>query len=336
LTDGTSLICFEKSQNNHKEEAMARPLRIEYPGAFYHVTSRGNEQKDVFKSQKDREKFLEYLESATKRYGAAVHAYCLMGNHYHLLLETPSGNLSQIMRHINGAYTTYFNVKRKRAGHLFQGRYKAILVEADEYATELSRYIHLNPVRVEIVARPEGYQWSSYRSYIGQNKAPDWLKTEFILGYFGKKVPDANNNYRKFVEDLLDSEYDSPLKATVASTVLGSEEFVREISERHLGEKRAERSVPAVKELATRPSMDEIIQKIKAVLGEKDELTRNISIYFCQRYSGAKLKEIGERFGISDAAVSQASRRLELKAEKDLELKKMIGRLDALLGYVRS
>jgi REP element-mobilizing transposase RayT len=129
-----------------KEEAMARPLRIEYPGAFYHVTSRGNEQQDVFKSQKDRERFLAYIESAVVRYGAIVHTWCLMSNHYHLLLETPSGNLSQIMRHINGAYTTYFNVKQKRAGHLFQGRYKAILVEAGAYALELSRSMHLNPV----------------------------------------------------------------------------------------------------------------------------------------------------------------------------------------------
>jgi len=126
---------------------MARPLRIAYPGAFYHVTSRGNEQKDVFKSQRDREKFLDYLATATERYGAVIHVYCLMSNHYHLLLETPAGNLSQIMRHINGAYTTYFNIKRKRSGHLFQGRFKAILVEADEYATELSRFIHLNPIR---------------------------------------------------------------------------------------------------------------------------------------------------------------------------------------------
>lgn len=137
---------------------MARPLRIEYPGAFYHVTSRGNEQKDVFKSQKDREKFLSYVESAVVRYGAVVHTWCLMSNHYHLLLETPSGNLSQIMRHINGAYTTYFNVKRKRAGHLFQGRYKAILVEAGAYALEFSRYMHLNPVRAGMVAKPEQYQ----------------------------------------------------------------------------------------------------------------------------------------------------------------------------------
>ena len=125
---------------------MARPLRITFPGAFYHITSRGNEQKVVFKSKRDREKFLEYLESATRRYAALIHAYCMMDNHYHLMLETPSGNLPEIMRHINGAYTTYFNIKRKRSGHLFQGRYKAILVEIDEYAKELSRYIHLNPV----------------------------------------------------------------------------------------------------------------------------------------------------------------------------------------------
>jgi hypothetical protein len=259
-----------------------------------------------------------------------------MSNHYHLLLETPEENLSQIMRHINGAYTTYFNVKRKRAGHLFQGRYKAILVEADQYATELSRYIHLNPVRAGMAVKPEEYKWSSYRSYISRDKAIEWLKTEFILGYFGGKVPDANNKYRQFVEDLLDSEYDSPLKATVASTILGSEGFVREISDRYLGEKKADRSVPAVKGLATRPSMDDIINKIKTLLGESDELTRSVSLYFCQKHSGAKLKEIGERFGISDAAVSQASRRLVLKTGKDQELKKMIGRVEALLGGVMS
>ena len=121
---------------------MARPLRIEYAGAFYHITSRGNERKDIFKNERDFERFLTYLETAVQRYKAVIHVYCLMSNHYHLLLETPMGNLSQIIRHINGAYTTYYNTKWQRAGHLFQGRYKAILVEADEYAGELSRYIH--------------------------------------------------------------------------------------------------------------------------------------------------------------------------------------------------
>jgi len=157
---------------------MTRPLRIEYPGAFYHITSRGNERKDIFKSLRDMEKFLSYLESATKRYGAVIHAYCLMDTHYHLFIETPLGNLSKIIHHINGAYTNYYNKKRERTGHLFQGRYKAILVEADEYAKELSRYIHLNPVRAGMVDNPEEYIWSSYRYYISNEKTPEWLKRD--------------------------------------------------------------------------------------------------------------------------------------------------------------
>jgi REP element-mobilizing transposase RayT len=315
---------------------MARPLRIEYPGAFYHVTSRGNERREIFKSQKDREKFLLYLESAGVRYGAVIHAYCLMSNHYHLLLETPAGNLSQIMRHVNGAYTTYFNVKRKRAGHLFQGRYKAILVEADEYAAELSRYIHLNPVRAEMVARPEEHPWSSYRCYIGQSRAPEWLKTDFILGFFGGDNAKAHKGYRAFTEDLLAREYDSPLEGAVASTVLGSPEFVADVSERNLGDHRDGRNHPALKQLTQRPSMNEIVAKVATVELRDEKLLRNLSIYCCRKYSGAKLKEIGERFGISDAAISQASRRLVMKAEKDHELKRLVERLEAKLGSVRS
>ena len=199
---------------------MGRPLRIAFAGAHYHVTSRGNERRDVFKSQKDREQFLSYLESAVNRYGAVIHAYCLMSNHYHLLLETPAGNLSQITHHINGAYTNYFNVKRKRFGHLFQGRYKAILIEADAYAQELSRYIHLNPVRADIVSRPEAYQWSSYLDYIGERKSPEWLQTAFILEFFDKGK-DACTKYQGFAEDLIEREYTSPLDGATAATILG-------------------------------------------------------------------------------------------------------------------
>ena len=314
---------------------MARPLRIEYAGALYHVTSRGNERKNVFTSQRDREKFLSYVESAVVRYGAVVHTWCLMSNHYHLLLETPSGNLSKIMRHINGAYTTYFNVKRQRAGHLFQGRYKAILVEADAYALELSRYMHLNPVRAGMVAKPEHYQWSSYRSYIGDSMTPEWLKTDFILGSVGRNASITKNTYRRFVEDLLDKEYDSPLKDTVASTVLGGEEFIRAVSERHVGQTRAARNLPAVKALARRPSMDAIIMTIKAELGDRAKWLRAVSLYGCQKYSGATLKDIGTRFGISDAAVSQASRRVAVQAETDPYLKKMLDRVETCFRNVR-
>jgi REP element-mobilizing transposase RayT len=230
----------------------------------------------VFKSQRDREKFLSYLESAVMRYGAVIHAYCLLSNHYHLLMETPSGNLSQIMQHINGAYTNYFNTKRKRSGHLFQGRFKAILIEADEYATELSRYIHLNPVRAGMAKRPEEYPWSSYRDYVGERIAPEWLKTGFVLGYFGKKRSAAGEKYRKFVEDLHDKEYDSPLNAVVAATMLGCAEFIQDMTERHIDGKQMDRDLPALRTLTNRPSMDMIDQVVKSLVGANDR---------CQTYT---------------------------------------------------
>jgi putative transposase len=153
---------------------MARPLRIQFPGAFYHVTSRGNERKAIFRNDRDRQKFLSYLESAHESYGARVHVYCLMENHYHLLLETPRGNLSQILHHVNGAYTTYYNVKRRRSGHLFQGRYRALLVEKESYCQELSRYIHLNPVRAALVEEPEDLGRTAWgvRELIWSGKLP--------------------------------------------------------------------------------------------------------------------------------------------------------------------
>ncbi|MFH1896925.1 MAG: transposase [Candidatus Desantisbacteria bacterium] len=310
---------------------MGRPLRIEYAGAHYHVMSRGNEQKDVFRSQGDREQFLSYLESAVSRYGAVIHVYCLMSNHYHLLVETPSGNLSQIMKHINGAYTNYFNVKRKRAGHLFQGRYKAILIEANEYAQELSRYIHLNPVRAMIVSMPEEYQWSSYRDYIGQRKAPNWLKTEFISGYFDKRVSDAQRKYRTFVENLIEQKYESPLKATIASTILGSDEFVKEITESYVDGKQLDRDLSAIRTLSSRPSIDKIMEAVNNVLGQ-NRLSRKAVIYFSHKFSGAKLKEIGERFNMGESAVSQASRRFAQHVEKDGNLKKVVKELEGMLN----
>lgn len=303
---------------------MGRPLRIEYPGAFYHVTSRGNEQKDVFKSQKDREKFLSYLESATERYSAVVHVYCLMSNHYHLLLETPAGNLSQIMRHINGAYTNYFNTKRKRAGHLFQGRYKAILVEKDTYALELSRYIHRNPVGAGMVKQPEEYRWSSYRCYIGQTGQPDWLRTAEQLGRFDGGEREKRERYKMFVEDVLGDNEESPLAGVIGSAILGSHEFVTEIEEKHLKEKQAQLDIPDLKRITCRWTVDEIMETVKGVFGERSSLTKKLCLYLCHRYSSARLKEIGVRFGIGAAGVSQESRRFSIRMEKDGELRKIV------------
>ena len=314
---------------------MARALRITYCGAFYHVTSRGNERKAVFKSKGDREKFLEYLESASRRYDALIHAYCMMDNHYHLLLETPSGNLPQIMRHINGAYTTYFNVKRDRSGHLFQGRYKAILVDIDEYAKALSGYIHLNPVRAKIVETPEEYEWSSYKFYIGKQKAAEWLYRDFILGYFGKRVSTAQKAYQKFVNAIAYQEYDSPLEEVVGSTLLGSADFIAFIKENFLSAKKPDKDLPALKELVKKPSIQDIFEEVESVF-TKDKLTaRNVKMYLCQRYTDKKLMEIGLHFGIGESGVSQACRRVAQKIEKDKQLKKKIVRLEKQINSSR-
>ncbi len=303
---------------------MARPLRIEYPGAFYHITSRGNEQKHIFKDRQDRERFLTYLESSVQRYGAVIHVYCLMSNHYHLLIETPSGNLSQIMHHINGGYTTYFNRRHGRYGHLFQGRYKAIVVEADEYAGELSRYIHLNPVRAAVVERPEEYEWSSYRYYIGKRKEPDWLKVDFILGYFGRDKSSARRRYKGFVKAVLGEGYESPLKEVVASTILGGEDFIKEIKGKYLKDKGTDRNLPALTELREEPGIEEIFQRANEVFGGDTGIARKTAIFLSHRYTKLSLKEIGRYFRIGESAVSQASRRFKEAIDNDRALRKKI------------
>ena len=302
---------------------MSRPLRIEFPGAFYHVTSRGNERKDIFKSGPDREKFLSYLASAAERYGAVFHAYCLMSNHYHLMIETPEGNLSRIMKHINNSYTNYFNIKRKRSGHLLQGRYKTILVEADTYAAELSRYIHLNPVRASMAGSPEEYQWSSYRCYT-EGKSPSWLSTGFILGYFGRGELKRRKNYRSYVLEMAGKEFPSPLAGAIASTILGSESFVREIQEKYLEGKLSDRDIPALRELSERPDIEIIKRGAEEAFQQGSRLARSAGIYLCHRFSGAKLKEIGDLYGISESGVTQAGRRFEEAMKKDVSLSRKI------------
>jgi REP element-mobilizing transposase RayT len=303
---------------------MARPLRIEYSGAFYHITARGNESKPVYKNKQDRERFLSYLESATDRYGAVVHVYCLMDNHYHLFLETPRGNISQIMHHVNGAYTTYFNTKRERSGHLFQGRYKAILVDVDEYAEELSRYIHLNPVRAGIVSDPVDYKWSSFQYYVGGKKVPGWLSREFILGYFAKNVKIAEKRYHDFVCSLINKEYKSPFTELSHSIFLGGEGFVAEIKSKYLGDKEADRDLPILKALSKKADFNDIEKIVDSFFKSDEKLARQVKLHICHRFSGKKLRDIGKRFGISESGVTQASRRIKIKAEKEKSVKQKI------------
>ncbi len=296
------------------------------------MTSRGNERKNVFKSKRDREKFFEYLESATQRYNAVIHAFCLMDNHYHLLIETPSGNLPQIMQHINGAYTTYFNVKRARSGHLFQGRYKAILVEVDEYTKELSRYIHLNPVRAKMVNTPEEYEWTSYQFYIGVQKPPKWLYRDFILGYFGGKVSISQKGYCNFVNAMVYEKYDNPLDEVVSSTLLGSPGFITFIKDKFLSDKKPDKDMPALKELVEKASMYDIFDEGESVFGQEPALGRNVKMFPSQRYTGENLKDIGTHFGIGESGVSQASRRVNDKIRSDKKLRRKIRKIEKKLN----
>ena len=174
--------------------SMTRPLRIEYTGAHYHVTSRGNERKAIFRDDTDREKFLELSGRAVEQSGIRVHAYVLMSNHYHLLIETPRGGLNRALRYLNGVYTQVFNRRHKRVGHLFQGRYKAILVEKDAYLLELSRYIHLNPWRVNRGTDPIKYRWSSLGPYLGIRVGPSWLTVREVMKQFGAKPREATGS----------------------------------------------------------------------------------------------------------------------------------------------
>lgn len=312
---------------------MGRPLRIQYPGAWYHVTSRGNEKRSIFKNNKDREKFLSYLNTAYERYGAVIHVYCLMTNHYHLLLETPRSNLSQILHHINGAYTNYFNAKWHRSGHLFQGRYMAIVIEKDSYCEELSRYIHLNPVRAGIVDEPLNYPWTSYPYYIGIKNKPSWLKTDNVLGYFDKNLIVAQKLYRRFVEQVLGKEMDSPLKDVFASTFLGSREFIEYSKEKWIGFKNADiRNIPTLRALQEVPSLEKIENIVQKTVGREDRLCKKFGLFVSRQHSGYSLKQIGAYYGMKESAVSQSNRRLGDILEEDKDMKKMLAKIVKMLN----
>jgi len=180
---------------------MARPLRIEYEGALCHVTSRGNAGAEIYDDDVDREYCVSLLDRIRKKHQPIFHAYIVMPNHYHFMIETPLANLSEILHNVNSTYTTYFNRRHKRIGHLFQGRYKAIVVEKDSYLLELSRYIHLNCIRAGLMEELEEYSWSSYPAYIGKVSKPPWLEVDWCLSHFGGSRKGAVEEFITFVHD---------------------------------------------------------------------------------------------------------------------------------------
>ena len=233
---------------------MARPLRLEFTGAVYHLTGRGNARQKIFFNDADREMFVETLARVIERYGWIWHAYCLMANHYHLLVETPKANLSLGMRQLNGIYTQSFNRRHKRVGHLFQGRFKAILVEKDAYLLELCRYIVLNPVRVKGDIKMDGWKWSSYRATAGLASAPSFLSIDWVLGQFGKNRRAAQKRYREFVREGIGSRPWDELKGQI---YLGSDDFI----EKHAAQDQELKEIPRAQRKAVKPTLDKLFAK---------------------------------------------------------------------------
>ncbi len=317
---------------------MARPLRIEFSGAFYHVMNRGITGINIFRSERDREKFLEYVGKAVGRYDIKVHTYCLMNTHYHLLIETPHPNLGQAIQWINAAYSMYFNKKRKRAGHLFQGRYKAVLVNADEYLQQLSRYIHLNPVRAKIVGHCKDYPWSSYPVFGGYVEPPEWLEIDWLLSLFGKDGGRAKRRYRDFIESAQKEEIVNPFDDIIGGFVLGRADFVAWVQKTFLDKNLNDKEVPQLKKLKSRPRPDDLVQAVadefgcgrEAILqkGKKRNFARDVAIYLCREMTGETGAALGGYFGgISGAGIAIRHSQIAKQIETDRMLKERVDQI---------
>ncbi|MBI3755959.1 MAG: transposase [Deltaproteobacteria bacterium] len=237
---------------------MARPLRIQYSGAVYHITSRGNEKKPIFKDDKDRSIFLNILKDVNKRHNWLCHAYCLMDNHYHLIIETLDGTLSRGMRQLNGVYTQTLNKRHRRVGHIFQGRYKAILIDKENYLLEAYRYVVLNPVRAKMVEAPEEWKWSSYRGTAGIETPHLSVTTDWILGQFGTKKGLAEKRYMQFIREGVEKE--SIWTRLKGQILLGETTFVERFGGYLKGQKEVE-EIPRNQRYINRPKLDELFGK---------------------------------------------------------------------------
>lgn len=277
---------------------MARPLRLEYPGALYHVTARGNAREPIFLDLQDSQEYLSVLALVVERFNWLCHAYCLMTNHYHLMIETPDGNLSAGMRQLNGVYTQRFNRRHGRVGHIFQGRFKAILVDRDSYLLELCRYVVLNPVRAGMVRKPSAHALSSFRPTLGLDPVPAFLTVDWVLSQFAKTRVSARRRYGEFVEAGIGVP--SPWEALKGQTLLGSEGFIEKLRP-YLRGRRKLREVPRKQRLLDRPSL-------KTLFGDTDQgskARRNLLIRRAHLQCGYTLSEIAAYLDIHYTTVSK-------------------------------
>ena len=275
---------------------MSRPIRIEFPGALYHVTARGDRREDIFEDDQDRQAFLSILEQAIGRFNWICHAWCLMDNHYHLLVQTPDGNLSKGMRQLNGIYTQASNRRHRRVGHLFQGRFKAILVDSDAYLLELTRYVVLNPVRAGMVKKPADWSWSSYRASVGMEPAAPWLAVDGLLAQFAKRRSLAQERYAQFVAEGIKAA--SPWSNLKSQVFLGDEQFVQRM-QAHLKSGKDDVQIPRAQRRPPPPPLAEI---------ERHSPERNAAIVAAYVTGGYSYQQIADYFGVHFATVGKIVR----------------------------
>ncbi|MDH5553021.1 MAG: transposase [Nitrosomonas sp.] len=272
---------------------MTRPLRLEFPNALYHITSRGDRREDIFEDNDDRLRFLEILGAVVTDFNWLCHCYCLMDNHYHLVIETLDGNLSKGMRQLNGVYTQASNRRHGRSGHLFQGRYKSILVDKDHYLLELSRYVVLNPLRANgLVKRLDDWPWSSYPAMVGDAPKPQWLTTDWILSLFGKQRKRVMEKYRQFVVDGVQSKPEiwPNLKGQI---FLGDADFVAKMQEK-LGDEIDDLNIPKIQKRPIAMPLSEIATQTK---------DRNSAIITAYKTGAYSQREIGEYYQLHPSTV---------------------------------
>jgi REP element-mobilizing transposase RayT len=291
---------------------MARPLRFEAPGNFFHVLARGNAKHPIFIDDRDRERFLETLGEAVSRFQVRCHTYCLMANHYHLLLQPMQETLSRAVRHLNGVYSQRFNRRHQRVGHVFAGRFKSLLVDREHYLLMLCRYIALNPVRSGAVREPADWRWSGHRALVGTVAAPDWLTPNEILEAFDPRGDGfARDAYARFVEEGIRpdraSELDELDRAVDLGGILGSSEFIANFS-RRLDRSRGNREHSKRERFVDRPPLERI-------LGGKDVAGLAGRIESARRDHGYSLDEIGRVLGIDRRTVVRLARASKVDEE---------------------
>ncbi len=324
---------------------MARPLRIEYPSAYYHVMNRGNRGEDIFVTDKDRKVFLAGLVDSCETYDIKLIAFVLMTNHFHLLIQTPQANLSEFMRHFLVTYTVRFNRRNGRTGHVFQGRFKSLLVDEDEYLLPLSRYIHLNPIRTRPFKKADfptkseylkKCPWSTFPGYCyirkrNKNIDYDW----FLSTYFGGDSAKGRRHCREYVFNTIEGEIENPFEEVAHQSILGSQDFVNWVRQKL--PQKGQREIPSLTKLQQHMSVERIIGEVakagnaqaENLLDRKTKLKelRQMAMELSYRFSNCKQKEIGAIFGVDYSTVSQSRARLKAKLESNRKLKKQFHQL---------